>query len=189
MLNELRRDCARYVDLGGWYKNLGFWVGATYRLGVWAHAQRAPARQLLVLLYRIVKLPWRIVLNVAIAAGPGGVRIGPGLCLIHPRNIVIGGGTEIGEDCLIFHEVTIGTGPTPGLPRIGDKVDLYVGARVLGGIRVGDGSMIGANCVVTQNVPALSVVVPVPSRVLSRALLSRDPSREPPAGGSSAIEG
>ena len=123
-------------------------------------------------IYRVARLPLRLF-GVDLWAGPGGARIGAGLCLIHPTNIVIGGGVDVGEDCLIFHEVTLGTGPVPGVPKIGKNVDIYVGARVLGGVVVGDGSMIGANCVVTRDVPAGSVVVPAPNRVIPRSFISK----------------
>jgi serine O-acetyltransferase len=120
-----------------------------------------------VTLYRIVKLPWRILLNVYI---PPSVQIGPGLCLIHPNNILIAPNVVIGENCLIFHEVTLGTGSTPGVPRVGAGVDIYVGARILGGVTIGDGSMIGANCVVTKTIPPGSVVVVPPIRIVPRSL-------------------
>ena len=168
MLELLRRDSERYGHLGGWLTHPGFWVGAIYRFGVWSHARRSILLRFpLVTVYRIVKMPWRILLNVYI---PPSVRIGPGLCLIHPNNILIAPDTVIGEDCLIFHEVTLGTGPTPGVPTVGDKVDIYVGARVLGGLVIGDSSMIGANCVVTKSVPPGSVVVAAPARVVPRSL-------------------
>jgi serine O-acetyltransferase len=168
MLEMLRRDRARYSHLGGWARSPGFWVGAIYRFGVWAHGlPNALLRFPLVTLYRVVKLPWRILLNVYI---PPSVRIGPGLCLIHPNNILIAPDVVIGANCLIFHEVTIGTGPTPGVPTLGDDVDVYVGARVLGGVTIGDNSMVGANCVVTRSVPAGSVVVAPPARIVPRAL-------------------
>jgi serine acetyltransferase len=170
MWDELRRDSARYAGLGGWYRHLGFWVGATYRFGAWAHSLPFVVRLPLVTLYRIVKLPWRVFLNVTISAG---VRIGPGLCLIHPHNILIPDGVEIGEDCLVFHDVTLGTGSAPGVPRIGNGVDLYVGARVLGGVTVGDRCQVGANCVVTRNVPPGHVVLAPPAQILPRALMAR----------------
>jgi serine O-acetyltransferase len=168
MLEILRRDSARYVNLGGWASSPGFWVGAIFRFGVWAHGLRSVLLRIPVLtLYRIIKLPWRILLNVYI---PPSVRIGPGLCLIHPNNILIAPNVIIGEDCLIFHEVTLGTGPSPGVPKIGNGVDIYVGARVLGGVVIGDDSMIGANCVVTRSVASGSVVVAAPTRIVPRSL-------------------
>jgi serine acetyltransferase len=168
MLEDLRKDSARYSHLGGWARSPGFWVGAIYRLGVWAHGlPTALLRFPFVTLYRIVKLPWRILLNVYI---PPSVRIGPGLCLIHPNNILIAPNVVIGENCLIFHEVTLGTGSTPGVPRIGSGVDIYVGARILGGVTIGDSSMIGANCVVMKSIPPGSVVVAPPVRIVPRSL-------------------
>jgi serine O-acetyltransferase len=172
MFENLRRDQARYAALGGWWRNLGFWVGATYRLGAWARTLRNPLFRIpIVVVYRFCRIPWRLFLNVEI---PAGVRIGPGLCLIHPNNILVASSVEIGDDCLVFHEVTLGTGPAPGCPRVGSRVDLYVGARVLGGVTVGDGSMVGANCVVTRNVPPDSVVVQA-SRIVPRSLFARLP--------------
>lgn len=170
MFANLRRDAAKYEGLGGWQTHPGFWIGAAYRLGTWAHSLRNPLlRFLFWVLYRLIRLPLRIF-HVDVWAGSRGALLGPGLCLIHPTNIIIGKGVRIGEDCLIFHDVTIGTGPIPGVPRIGNNVDIYVGARVLGGIVIGDGVMIGANCVVTRDVPPRSVVMAPPSRVLPRSL-------------------
>jgi serine O-acetyltransferase len=170
MREDLRRDRARYVALGGAWARLGYWVGATYRFGTWAYSLPRIIRLPLVILYRIANFPWLVIFNVQIPAGPRGARIGPGLCLIHPRNILIPWGSVIGDNFLVFHEVTLGTGPRPGIPTIGNDVDVYVGARVLGGITVGDGSMIGANSVVTRDVPPRSVVVQGPARVLPRSL-------------------
>jgi serine O-acetyltransferase len=174
MFENLRRDMPRYSHLGGWARSPGFWVGAIYRFGVWAHGLPSVLLRLpFVTVYRIVKLPWRILLNVYI---PPSARIGPGLCLIHPNNILVAPGVVIGENCLLFHEVTLGTGPTDGVPTLGNDVDVYVGARILGGLKIGDSSMIGANCVVTKSVPSSSVVVAPPVRVLPRslALVARD---------------
>jgi len=170
MFENLRRDASRYEGLGGWLSHPGFWIGAVYRLGMWAHALRNPLLRVpLWVLYRLLKVPLRIF-HVDVWAGSRGAQLGAGLCLIHPTNIIIGKGVEIGEQCLIFHDVTIGTGPIPGVPKIGNNVDIYVGARVLGGITIGEGVMIGANCVVTRDVPARSVVMAAPARVLPRSL-------------------
>jgi serine O-acetyltransferase len=170
MFENLRRDAARYAYLGGWQTHPGFWIGAVYCFGVWAHER--PSRWLrwpLWALYRLLRLPLA-VFRVHLWAGAQGARIGPGLCLIHPTNVMIGRGVELGEDCLIFHDVTIGTGPTPGVPKIGNRVDVYVGARLLGDIAIGDDCMIGANCVVTRDVLEGSVVVATPSRIIPRSL-------------------
>lgn len=171
MLKELKRDSLRYAERGRWFAHPGFWVGAIYRFGVWGHRLpsallRVPAR----VLYRLARFFVRIVFNVDFWGGPGGTQIGAGLCLIHPSNILIARGAKIGEDCLIHHEVTIGYGLVPGAPKIGNSVDICVGARILGGISVGDNSIIGANCVVAGDVPANSVLLPAPNLRIPRAL-------------------
>jgi serine O-acetyltransferase len=174
MLEALRRDSERYAALGGWYRNLGFWVGATYRLGDWARGFPRPLGFPLRILHWALRLPWTTLLHVRLDAD----RIGPGLCLIHPHCIMVARGTVIGRDCLVFHEVTLGTNVgSVGGPVIGDGVDLYAGARVLGPVSVGNRSMVGANCVVTQDVPPGTVVAPAPARAAPRVLLV---SGEPP---------
>jgi serine O-acetyltransferase len=178
MIEALRRDRARYSEVGQvWYRHAGFWVGATYRLGAWASDQTNPVIRIAAgAVYRLLAIPWRLFLNVEI---PARARIGPGLCLIHPHSIIIGDSAEIGEDCLIFHEVTLGRGVAPGLPRIGKRVQLFVGVRVLGPVVIGDGSKIGANCVITRSVPPGSVVVPAPNRIIPLAQFTRMTEREP----------
>lgn len=170
LLRALRRDAARYdAKIGhAWYRHEGFWIGATYRVGVWAKSLPTVARLPAIVLQRVVNKIWlRIILNVHISPE---ARIGDGLYLIHPRNIFIPP-TEIGENFTVFQEVTMGAnGDPPRYPKIGDNVVIFVGARVLGGIVVGDGAKIGANCVVTGDVRAGSVVVPAPNRVVPPAM-------------------
>jgi serine O-acetyltransferase len=170
MFENLQRDISKYKDLGGWYTHPGFWIVAIYRFGMWADS--LPSRFLRIpmwVLYRLIKMLWRSH-NVHLWAGRSGTRIGAGLCLIHPMNVLIGSGVEIGEDCLIFHNVTLGTGQIPGRPKIGNNVDVYPGACVLGGVVIGDRSMIGANCVVTRNGPPDSIIITAPSRVIPKSL-------------------
>lgn len=169
LLDKLRRDAARYADLGGWYKNSGFWIGATYRARVWANALPNNLIRLPLLVpFRAIDEVWRLVYNVRISEG---ARIDGGLCLIHARNLMVAG-CEIGENCLIFHEVTLGTNAgVSEVPTIGNNVDIYVGARILGRVVVGDDAKIGANCVVTSSVQKGSVVVTAAPRVIPRGLV------------------
>ncbi len=83
--------------------------------------------------------------------------------------IVIGETAEIGDDCTIYHGVTLGgTGHDTGKrhPTIGNNVLISTGAKVLGPFKVGDNSRIGANAVVLQEVPPGSTVVGVKARVV-----------------------
>ncbi len=169
MLSDLRRDSATYAKLGGWFSCAGFWIVAVHRFGCWADAQPSLLRLPCWLLYRVAHVPYALF-NVHLWAGARGARLGPGLCLIHPNNLYFGPGVVIGDDCLIHHEVTFGMGSTDATPVIGSNVVIMPGARLLGGVTVGDHAIIGANCVVTRNVAGGTVVMPAENRLLPRAL-------------------
>ena len=96
--------------------------------------------------------------------------IGGGCIIAHGIGLVIGGRTVIGEDCTLLHGVTLGEARFDELdcPRLGDRVTVGAGAIVLGGITIGDDSLIGAGSVVVSDVPAGAVVAGVPARVLQR---------------------
>lgn len=102
---------------------------------------------------------------------PGAV-LGAGLFIDHATGVVIGETAEVGEDVHMYHGVTLGgSGADTGKrhPTVGDRVTIGAGAKVLGAIKVGDDSRIGANAVVVKPVPSGSVVVGVPGQVISRA--------------------
>jgi serine O-acetyltransferase len=102
---------------------------------------------------------------------PGAV-LGSGLFIDHATGVVIGETAEVGDDVTIFHGVTLGgTGADTGKrhPTIGDRVIVGAGAKILGPIKIGDDSRIGANAVVVKEVPSSSVVVGVPGQIISRA--------------------
>lgn len=107
---------------------------------------------------------WSVITQADI---PLGCRIGGGLLLLHPNGIVIHPEAEIGPNCLILQQVTIGVREgRAGAPSIGGHVDIGAGARVLGPVRVGDHAVIGANAVVIGDVPDDAVAVGVPARLL-----------------------
>jgi serine O-acetyltransferase len=90
-------------------------------------------------------------------------RIAGGLLIPHPNGVVIHPDAKLGPNCLVFQQVTIGTGPVPGVPTLGGCVDVGPGAKILGGVTIGDGAIIGANSVVIHDVPAGAVAVGVPA--------------------------
>jgi serine O-acetyltransferase len=101
-----------------------------------------------------------------------GATLGPGLFIDHATGVVIGETAEVGEDVMLYHGVTLGgSGADTGKrhPTVGDRVTVGAGAKILGAIKVGDDSRIGANAVVVKPVPSGSVVVGVPGQVISRA--------------------
>ena len=98
-----------------------------------------------------------------------GAKIGRRLVIDHGMGIVIGETAEIGDDCLIYHGVTLGgTGKDQGKrhPTIGNNVLISTGAKVLGPFKVGDGARIAANAVVLAEVPPDATAVGVPARVV-----------------------
>ncbi|RDD30386.1 serine acetyltransferase [Prosthecochloris sp. ZM] len=101
---------------------------------------------------------------------PLNSRIDGGLLIPHPNGIVIHPEAKIGPNCLIFQQVTIGAGTRPGLPVIEGHVDIGAGAKILGGVRVGAHSKIGANAVVIQDIPPNATAVGIPAKVKTGTL-------------------
>ena len=98
-----------------------------------------------------------------------GAKIGRRLFIDHGTGIVIGETATVGNDCTIYHGVTLGgTGKDRNKrhPDIGDNVMIGCGAKILGPIKIGNNVKIGANAVVTKNVEDNSTVVGIPGKVL-----------------------
>ncbi len=98
-----------------------------------------------------------------------GATIGRRLVIDHGMGIVIGETAEIGDDCLIYHGVTLGgTGKDTGKrhPTIGNNVMIACGAKVLGPFKVGNNARIAANAVVLQEVPADATAVGIPAKIV-----------------------
>jgi len=101
-------------------------------------------------------------------------KIGRRLFIDHGEGIVIGETTEIGDDVLIYQQVTLGgTGKETGKrhPTVGNNVILGAGAKVLGSIKIGDFCRVGAGSVVVQDVPEHSTVIGVPARIVRRTIV------------------
>ena len=97
-----------------------------------------------------------------------GATIGKRLVIDHGMGIVIGETAEIGDDCLIYHGVTLGgTGKDTGKrhPTIGNNVLIGTGAKLLGPFTVGDNARIAAGSVVLQSVPSNATAVGVPAKI------------------------
>ena len=113
----------------------------------------------------IVVLRYRFWSAISGADIPLNSKIGGGLLIPHPNGIVIHPDAQIGPNCLIFQQVTIGTGPQPGLPVIECHVDIGAGAKILGGVRIGAHARIGANAVVINDIPSNATAVGIPAVV------------------------
>lgn len=104
-------------------------------------------------------------------------RIGNRFFIDHGAGVVIGETAIIGDDVLIYQQVTLGgTGSahTKRHPTIGNNVIIGAGAKVLGNITIGDNVRIGAGSVVINDVPANSTVVGIPGRVVHQTFVNAD---------------
>ena len=99
---------------------------------------------------------WSVISGADI---PLDCQIGGGLLIPHPNGNVIRPDAAIGVNCLIFQQVTLGIRSGPGVPIIGGHVDIAAGAKILGPVRIGDHTRIGANAVVTKDVPSHTTTV------------------------------
>lgn len=92
-------------------------------------------------------------------------KIGKKLIIGHYNGLVIGSGVEIGDNCTLYQQVTIGQNRNH-YPKLGNNITVYAGAKIIGGITIGDNCKIGANAVVNKDVPANCTAVGVPARII-----------------------
>lgn len=138
----------------------GFHALLAYRIAHWLKANDVP------ILPRIISQLARWVTGVEIHPS---AKIGTGFFIDHGMGVVIGETAEIGDYVTLFQGVTLGgTGKERGKrhPTLGNHVVVGAGAKILGGITIGDNVKIGANSVVLKNVPPNSTVIGVPGRVI-----------------------
>ncbi|NOR44793.1 MAG: serine acetyltransferase [Candidatus Delongbacteria bacterium] len=99
-----------------------------------------------------------------------GAEIDGGLYMPHPCGVVIGEYVKIGKNFIIHQGVTLGArGEEHELanPIIGNEVEIGTGAKILGGLKIGDYARVGANCVLLIDVPEKGVAVGIPGKVIA----------------------
>ncbi|MFO7954311.1 serine O-acetyltransferase [Thioalkalivibrio sp.] len=142
-----------------WYHRIAHWF--------WAHRLRWLAR--------VIGNFSRWVTGIEIHPG---ATIGRRFFIDHGMGVVIGETAEVGDDCTIYHQVTLGGTTWEGgkrHPTLGNEVVIGAGAKLLGPIHVGNHARIGSNAVVLKDVPADATAVGIPARVIG-------PRREPDPG-------
>jgi len=156
---------------------------------VWAREQPrkcwVPSRKLLItirqyqkyknsknIIYKSILSKWCVIRHVFWSTVTGAdiplnCTIGGGLLLPHPNGVVIHPKAIIGNNCLIFKQNTIGTNHKSSTPPvIGDHVGIGAGAKILGELHIGYKAKIGANAVVSKNVPNNATAVGIPAKIL-----------------------
>jgi len=176
------REC-RYLILSDFYRITGntssrslsreLLFGSSYKYNFWMRFCRyARTSNILIkwLIYPIARLMlghYTYKLGISV---PYTIDIGSGFYIGHYGGIVVNAFSHIGKNCNISHGVTLAEanrGRNKGYPTIGDNVYIGPGAKIIGAVKVGNHVAIGANCVLTRNVPDHAVVVGVPGKVIS----------------------
>ena len=165
MFANLKEDFKTYK--GDWSRQ-GFWVMVVYRFGCWRYTIKSGLlRKPFSLLYKIFYKFIQVITGIEL---PCEVTVGKNFRIDHFGGIIISGFASFGDNCVIRDGVTVGLRRVddPVAPQIGNNVDIGTGAKVLGGITIGDNVVIGANAVVLEDVPSNSIAVGVPARIKSR---------------------
>ena len=178
MASKVRADLLRVCDPGARYQTApwcwrkvivaiashqGVWAVLEYRFRRWARGLPGPARRPLALVGLLTR---KLVETLGGISIPSGAEFGPGLYIGHFGGIIIGEEVVAGENCTLSQGVTLGE--HRGSPMIGACVYLAPGAKVFGPIRVGDHVAVGANAVVSEDVPSYATAVAGRATVLER---------------------
>lgn len=167
----VEEDFARYSKKPGstmrylWklLSHAGFRAVTLYRLGHWCLEKK---------LFHMAALIEQLIFHTCYCEIKTAAEIGPGFLISHTPGLVIGGGTRIGNHCDVRQNVTFGgnfnktdeAGRTQ--PWLADNVSVAAGAVILGPVKIGQNAIIGANSVVTRDVPENVIVSGIPAQII-----------------------
>lgn len=168
MFENIKADIARHGDgkislrvLVRGLLSQGFQAILVYRFFHWLQQKGIPGQPIRFFCERFIEITTGISI-------PAECEIGKGLRIHHFGGIIFHPSVKIGNNCTIFHHVTIGErGGTGGVAKIGNNVMIGAGAKIIGEITIGDNCKIGANAVVLKDLPPGSVAVGIPARILN----------------------
>ena len=168
MFSCLRADIARLDNDGmasfrGFIRGLlsqGFQAILVYRFFHWLDQKGISGQPFRFIFERFVEITTGISI-------PAACDIGKGFRIHHFGGIIFHPTVIMGENCTVYHNVTIGdSGGTGNSATIGNNVVIGAGAKIIGEITIGDGCIIGANAVVNKNIPNDSTVVGNPMHII-----------------------
>jgi len=158
--NVKRNDPALHSTFELFFNYPGLWALLFHRIGHWFHKKG------LRFIPRLISAFGMFLTMVDIHPG---ANIGRRVFIDHGVGVVIGETAIIGNDVIIYQQVTLGgvnSSKEKRHPTIGDNVVIGAGAKVLGNITIGNGAKIGANSVVIKDVPPFATAVGIPARVI-----------------------
>jgi glycosyltransferase involved in cell wall biosynthesis/serine acetyltransferase len=153
----------------------GFQAMLVYRLFNWLHQRGISGQPLRFFCERFIEITTGISI-------PACCKIGKGLRIHHFGGIIFHPTVKLGNNCTLYHGVTIGDrGGSGNAALIGDNVLIGAGAKIIGEITIGDNCIVGSNAVVTKNMPSDTVAVGSPCQFKARTI--KEPLRPecPPA--------
>lgn len=120
--------------------------------------------------YKIMRRFYRnkLAIKYGVEIGSNPV-IGKNLRLEHFQGIIIGNDVQIGDNCTLYQQVTLGQ-KNDKYPKLNDNVVVFTGAKIIGNITIGNNCTIGANAVVLSNVPDNKCAVGIPAKVIDKRL-------------------
>lgn len=149
-----------------WGVNASFRITYLFRITSYLKSKQNPFARIVLFILSILYKHQQWLTGIQL---PIGTKIGKGLIFAHFSDIVIGSDVIIGDYCTIFQGVTIGSmrGFGGGRPKLGNNVIVFPGAKIIGNIKCGNNVVIGANAVVTKDVPDGAVVAGIPAKIIS----------------------
>jgi len=160
-LNVKRNDPALHNTFELFFNYPGLWAMFFYRIS------NALYKKGLRFIPRFISAIGQFLTTVDIHPA---ANIGCRVFIDHAVGVVIGETTVIGDDVVIYQQVTLGgvsTSHGKRHPTLGNNVIIGAGAKVLGNINIGDGAKVGANSVVVKDVPAFVTAVGIPAKIIS----------------------
>jgi serine O-acetyltransferase len=168
MITRFRQDLKEYKKFPENRRKSAIWILShrDYAQIIAAHRIREIATENKIpLVNHILRRFQSVIYGIEIGSD---VSIGYGARFVHPIGITIGGNSQVGNRVTFFGTNTVGTASENGYPVIGDDVIIGAGAKIIGPVKIGNHSTIGANSIVNKSAPDKSTLVGVPARQLNR---------------------